>query len=91
MSNFNIRDVLNEALAATRADMAPGETKQFYNRVKKLIPVHLIPEKKGFTNLMEGKFSIRCALGKWYGFCVELPFAQGSDFCRIRIWKPSRG
>ena len=34
MSNFNIRDVLNKALAATRTDMAPGETKQFYNKYK---------------------------------------------------------
>ena len=50
--NFNIRDVLNEALAATRADMAPGETKQFYNKYIK--PMHIEVDEDGEVFLRLG-------------------------------------
>ena len=50
--NFNIRDVLNEALAATRADMAPGETKQFYNKYIK--PMHIVVDDDGEVFLRLG-------------------------------------
>lgn len=50
--NFNIRDILNEALAATRADMAPGETKQFYNKYIK--PMHIEVDEDGEVFLRLG-------------------------------------
>lgn len=50
--NFNIRDILNEALAATRADMAPGETKQFYNKYIK--PMHIEIDEEGEVFLRLG-------------------------------------
>lgn len=51
--DFNIRDILNEALAATRADMAPGETKQFYNKYIK--PMHIEVDKNGEVFLRLGE------------------------------------
>lgn len=51
--NFNIWNILNKALAATRTDMAPGETKQFYNKYIK--PMHIEVDKDGevFLRLRE--------------------------------------
>ena len=51
-ADYSKADVLNEALAATRADMAPGETKQFYNKYIK--PMHIEVDEDGEVFLRLG-------------------------------------
>lgn len=50
--NFNIQEVLSEALTATRADMAPGEKQQFYNKYIK--PMHIEVDENGEVFLRLG-------------------------------------
>ncbi len=50
--NFNMQEILREALTATRADMAPGEMQQFYNKYIK--PMHIEIAEDGETYLKLG-------------------------------------
>ena len=51
--NFNIQDILREVYEVTRADMAAGETDQFYARYIK--PMHIEIDQDGEVYLRLGE------------------------------------